>query len=319
MPWVLLLILAATIPNPTPTNIQIGTVAAGGGFSSFELFVSVPVVGTANPDGTNSAVRITNNPRPTPIGFDSTGRLYAFVDSAVEVFDRLGRRIARFTGGTFPATAMAFDSVDNLFLGTTNTIRKYSADHTLQRVFVVAAPIVSLDLASDQCTMYYQSSDGRIRRHDVCIDVALPDTSIVFTSDVRSRGLRILPDATLLVLSGSLLVRVSPAGQILRVYELPATGASGLLDLHAAIALDTTGDSFWVAVSAGLEPSTFRYNLATGDLIESRFTNVLFPSSLAVFGERRAAQNAVPVPAADTAVLILIAFMIVAVGLVKLR
>jgi hypothetical protein len=102
----------------------------------------------------------------------------------------------------------------------------------------------SLDLAADQCTLFFVDSDPHtsaphvIRRFNACTGTFLPD----FATVDSALDVRVLPDGGVLVVRGDNgLRRLNAAGTLARSYTIP--GAIGL----EAAGLARNGQAAWVA------------------------------------------------------------------------
>lgn len=139
---------------------------------------------------------------------------------------------------------------------------------------------VTLDLAGDQCTMWYSPHTAGVGRYDVCRKVALPP---VVTSDVASR-IRILPDGGALLTLESGIVRIDATGSVVKTWPYA-------LDSRRATAISISPDrqSFWVA--EGDYPSIYyQVDLATDEVLqEFEAAHPFSTTAFAVYGEWRAA------------------------------
>ncbi|MFN8224071.1 MAG: PxKF domain-containing protein [Gaiellales bacterium] len=244
---------------------------------------------------------------------DPKGRLWAVgigVDRAV-VFDRSGTATgtivediqdwpgrATFDGNP---TDISFDALGNALIGsfefegpimrfdptgaTLGVLGRYEADN--------------LDLASDQCTLLtLAANDGVITRKDICANG--PATRVPIPAGVgdfsESIGMRILPDASVLVPVGSSssptgessVIRQDLAGHVLRRYT--STGCAGRE--WRGIALSVDGTRFW---SSCFDPTTgslvpTEFDVATGVVRRALATPGIVQ---AVYGGFRAAQDRV--------------------------
>lgn len=127
--------------------------------------------------------------------------------------------------------------------GSSRTLYAFRPDGTLRATYALSTWIVraDMDLAADQCTLYYGSSAGDLARFDVC--TGSPLTPLV----LRRAGYdhRVLPDGT--ILTGGTrgqLRRYAADGTLMRTYTLGSTfedvWSIGLAD-HGATAYVSTG------------------------------------------------------------------------------
>lgn len=115
----------------------------------------------------------------------------------------------------------------------------------------------SLDLAADQCTLFFVENYQVIRRLNACTGTFLPDFATLAAVDVR-----ILPDGGVLVARGDHLVRrLNAAGTIVRSYSVPGA--------HEAAGLARNGQAAWVAdaiCSTGMARARL-FDLVTGEVL----------------------------------------------------
>lgn len=149
-------------------------------------------------------------------------------------------------------------------------IAKYNLSGTLQQTFNITQVedhTLAIDLAPDECTMYYGSwsgSDSVISRFNVCTDTQ----ESPFNGDSFVDDLRVLPNwqvvatddpaATLFDSSGAPVQGYIPGG---------AVGANG--DTLRTVSLDPDGTSFWVCCTAVHDTyypanEVFRFGLSGG-------------------------------------------------------
>ncbi|HEY6065977.1 MAG TPA: hypothetical protein VIY96_07455, partial [Thermoanaerobaculia bacterium] len=95
-----------------------------------------------------------------------------------------------------------------------------------------------IDLAADQCTMFYTDEGPIIRRFNVCTNTALAD--FVNVSGGNFYALRILPNGDILVAAQQSVRRFNSAGTEI----LPAYTAAGET-FFFALNLDPDGTHFW--------------------------------------------------------------------------
>jgi streptogramin lyase len=162
----------------------------------------------------------------------------------------------------------------------------YAQDGTLLQHLALPIPnwleMEAIDLASDQCTLYYipySSGQGTISRLDICTGAVLSD--FVTNLPERGRDLRILPDGGILAVFRRRMVRFRPDGTIAKEYDAPKDD-----DLRS-VALDRDPAYVWIGAS-GL----WRIELATGRIVE-RVPVYGAPQRISIIGEPRAARTPV--------------------------
>jgi hypothetical protein len=141
---------------------------------------------------------------------------------------------------------------------------------------------VTIDLARDQCTLWYSPATDGIGRYDVCRQVALPS----IPGEPASR-IRILPDGGALLALGSGVARVDAAGAVLKTWPYATSDPRAI-----SISIAPDRRSFWVAEGASDAPKSIYYqvDLASDAILHE--VEVAHPwriSAFAVYGEWRAA------------------------------
>jgi hypothetical protein len=204
----------------------------------------------------------------TGCGFNpSRDKLYTtnFSSTRVIVYDRVHphtivQNINAATVGGGQSESIVFDAVGNFYVGHAGgnvDIQKYNAAGVFQQAFNVVTTNRGsdwIDLAADQCTMYYTSEGTTIKRFDVCTNTQLTD----FASGLHGAAfaLRILADGGVLVADSSDIHRLNSAGAIVQTYDAPGA------DSWFALNLDSNGTSFW---SGDINTaSVYRFNINTG-------------------------------------------------------
>jgi hypothetical protein len=84
-----------------------------------------------------------------------------------------------------------------------------------------------IDLAADQCTLFYLDDFSTIKRFNVCTEAPLPDFATVVAD---ARDVRVLPDGGVLVATYGGVLRYGAGGNLVRTYPIANTGAIGLAD-----------------------------------------------------------------------------------------
>lgn len=142
-----------------------------------------------------------------------------------------------------------------------------------------------IDLAIDQCTMYYTSEGSSIKRYDVCADTALPDLTSGLT---EAYALRILPGGQGVLVADTTTIQLVDnvvGGGIQRIYDAPGQ------DCWFALNLDPDGTSFWSADFC--TSMVYKFDIASGTVLQSfstgTSTNTVF--GLVVNGEFSDARN----------------------------
>ena len=260
----------------------------------------------------------------TGCAFNNThDKLYTtnFSNGKVVVFDNGHPHsiLQTITSGDTNPESVVFDGAGNFYVGHaggTTTIKKFNS---------LGLPIGSfspatedrgtdwVDLAADQCTIFYTSEGGKIKRFNVCTSTQLADFADI---GGVSYALRLLPpfDGTggLLVANSASVKRLNGAGAIVQSYD-----AAGQ-DQWFALSLDPNGTSFW---SGSFDTGDFfRFNISTGASevgpIATGGSDVLF--GLCVKGEITGAITA-PIPTLSEWAQILMVAILVGSGVWILR
>ena len=138
-----------------------------------------------------------------------------------------------------------------------------------------------IELAGDQCTLYYMSEDTSVRRYNLCTRTPLPDFAIDLTPPY-CYALRLRPNGELMVACQDAVHRLSPQGLNMQTYTRQDIGeldAGGLFALN----LDPDGTSFWTAgVHSGY---VYRVDIESGSVLANFSTGTGGVSGLAVYDE----------------------------------
>lgn len=272
--------LAAQEPPPP---FREGEVFAGVGNGEVRRF---------SPDGTLIQTLNTDSEGlyQTGMCFDSVGTLYTtnFDDGTMSKFDNSGNLLVYPWGGPFSQApeSCVLDADGNVYTGEVegnNLLRKFSPEGELLAVFDVALEdrgVDWIDLAEDQCTMYYTSEGGRVKRFNVCTNTQLSDFAIGLAEPCYS--LRIRPNGEVIVACEDLVYRLATDGTQIRTYPKSDYGENSFF---FAMNLDPDGTTFWTA--GFYTGNVYRINIETGALVSSFATGVSDSAlgGLAVVGE----------------------------------
>ena len=166
-------------------------------------------------------------------------------------------------------------------------------------------------MAADQCTIFYTSEGGKIKRFNVCTNTQLPDFANI---GGNSFALRLLPpfdgSGGLLVANFTTVKRLDGTGAVIQSYD-----AAGQ-DQWFALSLDPNGTSFW---SGSLNTGTFfRLNISTGAVEVGPIATGSELDGLCVKGEITGAITA-PIPTLSEWAQILMVAILVGSGVWILR
>jgi hypothetical protein len=281
----LLFTLAATFVQAQTNTFQEGDVFAAVGEGQVKWYRS---------DGTLVQVLDTGQGGfTTGMAFDDDGHLYVtnFDANVVSVFDTNGDLIGTFGSnyGDNPES-IVFDEEGNMYVGhagpgggivADRSIKKYDPSGTLLAEFEVECEDRGSDwieLASDQCTMFYTSEGTLVKRFDVCTNTQLPD----FASGLSGRlyALRLLEDGSLLVAGQQNIQHLDSTGAIIGTYDVLGE------DHWFALNRDPDGESFWSGDQGS--GSFYKIDIDSGEVLIGPINACTTDSclgGLAVFGE----------------------------------
>jgi hypothetical protein len=223
----------------------------------------------------------------TGMCFDSAGNLFVtnFDANLVSKFNNTGDLVsANFISGiTSSPESCVVDAAGNIYVGVADgdgDIRKYDAAGTLLAQFDVATELRGsdwIDLAADQCTMFYTSEGFTIKRYDVCTSTQLSDFATGLTGNIFA--FRILPDGGVLVAETSQVQRLDSSGAVVSTYIAP--GGTFLFALNR----DPNGTQFWTGDLFSGE--VFLFNISPSGPPVSQFNAGILTAlgGLAIFGE----------------------------------
>ena len=221
------------------------------------------------------------------MAFDSDGNLYTsgFDGQAVSKFDTFGNFLGTFgTGYDADPESITFDAAGNVYVGQadgTGAVLKFDASGNPLAQYGVARDDRGsdwIDLASDQCTLFYTSEGTLVKRFNVCTNAQLPDFATLPSGSAFA--LRIRPSGEVLVAATNAVYRLDATGALVQTYTIPNP-----ITLFA-LNLDPDGTSFWTGdLSSG---DIFKVDIVTGNILET-FNAASFTAlgGLAVVGEIR--------------------------------
>jgi len=242
--------------------------------------------------------------------FDAAGNLYVtnFSTANVSKFDNSGNLVsAAFLTGLSNPESCSRDIAGDIYVGDagSNQIKKFSSAGALLNSYTVATEARGtdwIDLAADQCTMFYTSEGSLIKRFDVCGNAQLADFA---TISGPTYAFRILSNGGVLAAATSQIFQLDSTGAVVGTYT--AAGKS----LFFALNRDPNGTQFW---SGGLSTGTiYKYDInPTGNPPVLTFNSNYFTAlgGVAVFGELTQGQptptpggGPTPTPGGATAVV----------------
>src|SRR5579864_1176874 len=230
-------------------------------------------------DGSPMATLNTNmGGSTTGMAFDAFSDLYVadFTANAVSKFPGLGPAAGFGSGYNCKPESIVFDNVGNAYVGETgcsHAIVKLDPYGTITAVYQPAVEQQGtdwIDLASDQCTIYYTSQGPSVLRFNACTRQQMAPLTSQLTETL---ALRILPDGGVVVANLKNIKRLDGSGKVVQTYD--ATGE----DCWSGLTLDSDGTSFWATDYCTSD--LVRFDLDRGTLI-SKF-NAGVPAN-SVFG-----------------------------------
>ena len=244
------------------------------------------------PDGTLRSVLVPTVPGlGEGMAFDASGNLHVArwcVDgpcentgNTIEKFNVLGHSMGE-VGRDFNCNphTIDFDSAGSAYVGQAGcrrTILKFVQSEILPTEHVVAVEnqgVFWMDLAPDDCTMFYTSVGPNVKRYDMCAGTQLPDFNAAPLPGGTTHDLRVLADGGVLVSSGDVIARLDSAGVLTRTYHVPGEGA-----LWAGLDLAADG-AFWAANY--FSSNVHKFNLDDGTHLASFSTGTPPNTAVAV-------------------------------------
>jgi hypothetical protein len=267
---VLAAVLTVGAQAATADTFQRGDVLASVGIPS----LGIPsVIARFAPDGTPKGA-LAQSDGAGPLCFDRSSE--HLVAPGTGLYDDAGTRLASAWASVTPSGDCTVDKAGNVYVGGgpftgdrftgRATIRKFDlTGHALGSYDVDATgltygrSVYSLDVAPDQCTIYYGLGGGEeIKRYDVCTNTQLP----LFGGAGICDQLRVRPN-------GQVAVTCDTYGELLDASGTRAMNFANPSDPPSTsgrfAALDADGTSFWMGTLAGL---LARYDIATGQRMD---------------------------------------------------
>jgi len=263
---VLAAVLTVGAQAATADGLQRGDVLASVGNPSF--------IARFAPDGTPKGT-LADSAGAGPLCFDPSGE--HLVAPGAGLYDSTGARLASAWASVTPVGDCTVDKAGNVYLAGgpfigdrftgRATIRKFDlTGHPLSSYDVAATgltytrAVYSLDLASDQCTIYYGLGGGEdVLRYDVCTKTQLSGFgSAGFPCD----QLRVRANGAVAVACDSHGGLLDTSGTRTIYFDNPSDPPS---TNGRFAALDADGKSFWMGTLAGV---LARYDLASGQRVD---------------------------------------------------
>jgi hypothetical protein len=196
----------------------------------------------------------------TGVCFTPALKMYTanFSPGSSNIFDAGGNPVGpAFVAGFHENESCVVDANDNVHYGNSNSaspgIVKVDATGHLLATYPAAKDgngVDWIDLAGNQCTVFYTSESNLIKRYNVCSSTQLPDFAKSFASfGLRCFAIRIRPDGEVMVActnqnGASNVYRLDPTGKVVQTY--PGSSLPGQKSVYA-LSLDPDNKTFWVA------------------------------------------------------------------------
>ena len=241
--------------------------------------------------------------------FDAAGNFYVTDDTNGEIskYSPDGVLQPLFASGLTNPLSLVFDNSGNLYVGqqTTPYVAVYNAAGVRQADI---GPMTTqlygvdwIDLAPDQCTLYYTTEGTDILRYNKCTNtqlsnfnaVSFPSRDPITGFPVNAFELRILPDGSVLVADSDAVLHLDASGNLLHTYS--CSGLPGCGGQLLTLALDPDQTSFWTGDAAS--GILWRINIATGNILQTISTSAGTLYGLTIGGEVGAAAS---VPLGDS-------------------
>ncbi|MBZ5559248.1 MAG: hypothetical protein LAO77_18400 [Acidobacteriia bacterium] len=208
--------------------------------------------------------------------FDASGNLYVShwcvdgncaLGNTIEKFDVHGRSLGSVGSGyDCNPHAIDFDAAGHAYVGQadcTGDILKFTLGQPPTSYTVAQENRGSfwIDLAPDDCTIFYTSWGPDILRYNACTQTQLPRFNVVGLPGGETHGLAVLADGGVLVSSGAVVSRLNVAGIVVQTYSVS-------FEPEYWAGLDLVGDGTFWAVNY-YTSNVHRFNLTTGARTES--------------------------------------------------
>jgi hypothetical protein len=237
-------VLVLATPASATTTFQPGDLFTARGIGTYDGHVQ-----WLHPDGTLIATLDAGVQQVGGMALDPAGRLAVtgFLDNNVVRFAPDGSFLGTFIAQVDPicfcdlVTEITYDRAGNLiigdFLGNIGATRFDANGNPLG--VVVPGETDYVDLDSDQCTLFFVDSNdmGTIRRN-ICTGQYFPVPNYSQLSPSEPKGVRILPDGSVLNVDTNAIRHYTRSGTLLRSYGENACNWLNVI-------LDVGGKSFW--------------------------------------------------------------------------
>ena len=234
------------------------------------------------------------------MAFDASGNLYATVGFAannIVKFDTSGNLIGTIGSGyNCHPESISFSKNDTMYVGQPDCSTQVlqfppgvtsgtSPTHTYS-VQTENRGSDWVDLASDQCTLYYTSEGTTVFNYNVCTNTQEPPLATGLPG-YTAYAHRLLANGDTLVADTNMIVLLNSTGGVIKTYSAGSLNDTAGSPLLFAVNIDPDGTSFWTADY--FNGQVFKVDIATGSVLLSfnanTFGSVQFVGGIAVFGE----------------------------------
>ena len=269
---------AAAVVAMVVAAIAAQAAPAAGGFERGDVLASIEtpsVIGRFAADGTAKGL-LEGSSGAGPLCFDTSGE--HLIAPGAGLYDNAGtRQASQWRSPEIDARGCAADASGNVYVsgGPTSgdpdarrgTIRKFDlTGHLLQTYDVDATgyaygvAVTNLDLAPDQCTIYYDLDGGpEVKRYNACTGT---QESPIAIGDWPCNQLRVRANGEVVVTCDWYGRLLDASGNTIRDFHSPPFWDQS--ERYAA--LDPDGSSFWVGSHHGL---LTRFDIASGQELSS--------------------------------------------------
>jgi hypothetical protein len=218
----------------------------------------------------------------TGMCFDPAGNFFVTNISLTSVskFDNSGNLLsANFLTGLVTPESCVLDSAGNIYVGEAHNsqIKKFSSTGTLLATYFTPGGSDWIDLAADQCTLFYDDEGTAIHRFNACTNTQLPDFATGLPGG--HYALRILPGGGVIVAAGPQVQLLDSTGTVVSNYT--ASGESVFFALNR----DPNGTQFWTGgINSGIIYK-FNFNPVGPPVTTFNSNPATLLAGLSVFGE----------------------------------
>lgn len=205
----------------------------------------------------------------TGMAFDALENLYTTDFTADAVSKFTGKALVGTFGSGYNCKpeSITFDRAGNAYVGETgcsHALLKFNSYGNLAAAYSVATQQEGsdwIDLAPDQCTIFYTSQGSSVLRYNACTRQQLSPFATGLNTGL---AIKILPDQSVLVADKQDIVRFDSQGRKIMTYDASSENC------WASLALDSDNASFWAADYCSSD--VVQFNINSGNEV-SRFNS----------------------------------------------